>query len=87
MIYQLYYKRDRTEKRAPSKISIKLAYEMGGEVEASSRAEAARKWYQGKDIDDDSISKPEVGDVLMDALGDCYILTPQGLWAKVSLKE
>lgn len=82
-MYQLYNKVDRASKMAPSKIDLSKDYEMIGEVEASSRSEAVRKWFIGKDYSDESIPKPTVGDVLRDPMGKCFIFTPQGVWASV----
>jgi hypothetical protein len=82
-MYQLYGKVDRGSKAAHSKISLSKDYEMVGEVEANSRSEAVRKWFLGKDRDEESIPAPTVGDVVRDPLGKCFIFTPQGVWASV----
>jgi hypothetical protein len=83
-MYLLYYKLDKVNKTAPAKIDIKKDYELGGETEATSRAEAVRKWIQGiKDYDDLNLRAPTVGDVVEDPTGKFFILAPQGIWALV----
>lgn len=88
-MYELFSKIDKLDSRAPSKIDLKADYEMTGTTEAASRGEAARKWFSGdvKGLYTDKAKPPKTGDVMKDATGKCFILTPEGLWALVTSSQ
>ena len=86
-MYELYYKlRKSAERSRSSKINIH-EYETDGEVEATSRGEALRKWYLGDVVHADRVRKPEEGDVIKDPTERYFILTGVGIWSLVSLEE
>lgn len=87
-MYELFYRIDRSDTKAPSKVDLDGGYEPGGSLTANTRGEAARKWFTG-DVEDaysEAIKPPTTGDIIRDPFGGHYILTPEGLWALVSVE-
>ena len=82
-MYQILHRLEK-DGRAPSSIEVDTEYEMGGEIDATTRSEAIRKWHLGKDKYGESVKTPVVGDVLLTPVGDYFIYTATGIWANVS---
>lgn len=86
MIFQIYHRTEQ-DGRAPSAVILELEYEYVGDLAAHDRKELTLKLQVLSD-EESSLehTRPfELGDVIVDEIGQGWIMTPNTLWAQVEI--